>query len=79
MKRTGKESMDTDRKNVAQTIWGSCSLYLNSRKLIIYALIIVAFLASLFNIIRAIHCGQNTGCVDPYWANFWLISYSDGY
>ncbi|MDJ0765295.1 MAG: hypothetical protein QNJ97_20110 [Myxococcota bacterium] len=31
------------------------------------------------NIEEIIHCGQNSGCIDPYWADFWLISYSDGY
>lgn len=33
----------------------------------------------VLNIRRAIHCGQLSGCVDPYWADFWLISYADGY
>jgi hypothetical protein len=71
--------MNKDRKKLAQIIVESCGSYLNSRQRIVYAFIMLAFLASLLNIIRAIHCGQNTGCVDTYWANFWLISYSDGY
>jgi hypothetical protein len=32
-----------------------------------------------FNGVRASRCGQLTGCVDDYWANFWLMSYFDGY
>ena len=36
-------------------------------------------LLSYFNIKKTIHCGQESGCIDFYWANFWLISYSDGY
>ena len=33
----------------------------------------------VFNLRESIRCGQTTGCVDKYWADFWLISYSDGY
>jgi len=32
-----------------------------------------------FNVWQAIHCGQALGCVDEYWAQFWVISYTDGY
>jgi hypothetical protein len=32
-----------------------------------------------FNVTKALHCGQITGCVDMYWANYWLISYTDGF
>ncbi len=38
-----------------------------------------SLMLSLFNIKKTIHCGQDSGCVDLYWADFWLISYSDGY
>lgn len=31
------------------------------------------------NIYKALNCSQSFGCIDPYWTNFWLISFADGY
>lgn len=31
------------------------------------------------NIYKSSNCGQLSGCMDTYWANFWLISFDDGY
>ena len=44
------------------------------------ALLIAFFVGlGLHHIEQSIHCGQLLYCVDNYWANFWLTSYSDGY
>ncbi len=43
-----------------------------------WVLALVVMMQAL-NGVRASRCGQLTGCVDDYWANFWLMSYFDGY
>jgi hypothetical protein len=50
-----------------------------SDKAKVIAMLALAFFLFFFNVRRANHCGQNGGCIDAYWANFWLISYADGY
>ncbi len=59
--------------------WRLVSAYLTSKTALAIAFFMTAFFLSLFNIFSATYCGPETGCVAPYWANFWLISYTDGY
>lgn len=42
-------------------------------------ILILGILLACFNIRQAIHCGQNLGCIDGYWAQFWITSYTGGY
>lgn len=42
-------------------------------------LIALGLLLLAANLVRSLHCGQDTGCVDIYWARQYLVSYSDGY
>ena len=49
------------------------------RKYDILPFVIVGFFLAFYNSSLSIHCGQNLGCIDPYWAQFWTISYLDGY
>jgi len=45
----------------------------------LYLALIIGIFLFIVNVKKTIHCGQLSGCVDTYWATFWLISYSDGY
>ena len=64
---------------VIRNAWASAMHYLTTNRAITYAFLAITSIISLFNISKVVDCGQNTGCVNPYWANFWLISYADGY
>lgn len=48
-------------------------------KVAAFIMVCAGILLAGYNARIAVHCGQVTGCVDPYWADFWLISYEDGY
>jgi len=50
-----------------------------SRRIRLPVSLAAAGILTLYNVAFATHWGQVTGWVDGYWANFWLISYSDGY
>ena len=34
---------------------------------------------SVFNVSQVLYCQQTLGCINEYWAQFWLTSYADGY
>lgn len=44
-----------------------------------FSILLFGLILLLTNLYKALNCSQTFGCIDPYWANFWLISFSDGY
>lgn len=45
------------------------------------AIMAAGLVLACINLYRSVapHCGQALGCVDKYWADFWLIAYRDGF
>ena len=42
-------------------------------------LLFLGFLLAIFNISQVLYCQQKLGCINEYWAQFWLTSFDDGY
>lgn len=53
-------------KNRSQFLYSSCLLFLG-------------FLLAIFNLSQVLYCQQKLGCINEYWAQFWLTSFDDGY
>lgn len=45
----------------------------------IFLALLLGFGLSIFNISQVLYCDQRLGCINEYWGQFWLTSYSDGY
>ena len=43
------------------------------------SLLCLGFLLAIFNVSQVLYCQQKLGCVNEYWAQFWLTSFDDGY
>jgi len=53
-------------KNCSRFLYSSCLLFLG-------------FLLAIFNVSQVLYCQQKLGCINEYWAQFWLTSFDDGY
>jgi hypothetical protein len=42
-------------------------------------ILVLGFLLAVFNISQVLYCQQQLGCINEYWAQFWLTSFDDGY
>jgi hypothetical protein len=42
-------------------------------------LLFFGLLLAAFNISQVLYCQQKLGCINEYWAQFWLTSFDDGY
>jgi len=42
-------------------------------------ILVLGFLLAVFNISQVLYCQQKLGCINEYWAQFWLTSFDDGY
>ena len=42
-------------------------------------LLFFGLLLAVFNISQVLYCQQKLGCINEYWAQFWLTSFDDGY
>ena len=43
------------------------------------SLLCLGFLLAIFNVSQVLYCQQKLGCINEYWAQFWLTSFDDGY
>lgn len=43
------------------------------------SLLCLGFLLAIFNVSQVLYCHQKLGCINEYWAQFWLTSFDDGY
>jgi len=42
-------------------------------------LLFLGLLLAVFNVSQVLYCQQKLGCINEYWAQFWLTSFDDGY
>lgn len=42
-------------------------------------LLFLGLFLAVFNISQVLYCQQKLGCINEYWAQFWLTSFDDGY
>lgn len=42
-------------------------------------LLFLGLLLACFNVSQVLYCQQKLGCINEYWAQFWLTSFDDGY
>lgn len=51
----------------------------NSHLFRLSCFLFLGLLLAIFNISQVLYCQQKLGCINEYWAQFWLTSFDDGY
>jgi hypothetical protein len=51
----------------------------NSHLFQLSCFLFLGLLLAIFNISQVLYCQQKLGCINEYWAQFWLTSFDDGY